>query len=369
VTGKDLTSLFDLDSPESSEPVLVSALDSPQSDFSPIQETPSIKFNAPDLGNDLDSSPSADLPPADLPPPDAPMELPSPEPASSEPPAIDLSARPSANTDLEFSPPPPAPEPETYTPEPTPAPEPPASTTQRTAAKPSIPKTSEAFDIRAASVAATVQAAYPFSLRIDGHLKPAEREKLVDLLARENMGIREFDLEVQFESGKVLIPRISEYAGVLIVQALRGISAEITLGPSDSIFSTPDTHESSDDTIQRPASKLVIESSHFDHSSKVEAAAEKIAITHLQTLPGMPQFEAVDAVVASCAIRTSAVEANKSTEYSEAIEALKRELRYRAHHRGATAIIGFEVKLTSLSLPTHYRITITGTAIKPAEKK
>jgi hypothetical protein len=78
---------------------------------------------------------------------------------------------------------------------------------------------------------------------IVGRLTDHEREKLTDTLERNHMGIDAKDLVHQFEGDRVLIPRISEYAGVLIVQALRGTSATMRLAPSDQIFSTEDTRD------------------------------------------------------------------------------------------------------------------------------
>src|SRR5437764_1503439 len=74
-----------------------------------------------------------------------------------------------------------------------------------------------------------VPTSFPFSLMIEGTLRPEEREKLIDLISREKFGIREVDLEPQLESGRILIPRISEYAGVLLVQALRNTQARLRL--------------------------------------------------------------------------------------------------------------------------------------------
>ena len=88
---------------------------------------------------------------------------------------------------------------------------------------------------------AQIAAAFPFTLKIDGKLTAEETEKLLTILARENMGFREVDLETQIAEGRILIPRISEYAGIVLIQALRGISAKMYFGPSDEIFSTPET--------------------------------------------------------------------------------------------------------------------------------
>jgi uncharacterized protein YbjQ (UPF0145 family) len=205
-----------------------------------------------------------------------------------------------------------------------------------------------------------VAASYPFSLLIEGALTPQEQEKLIDLINRENMGIREMDLEPQFAESRVLIPRISEYAGVLIVQALRAARARMRLGPSDTIFASQET-SSADDPVVNPAPLT-----RLDFSAEETPSAESLPISADVVGEGASPgaFVAIDVVTASAALRTSSVEAVKSVEYQELLEALTRELKYKAYRKGANAIVNFSVQLTPLSLPTHYRVTVMGSAVR-----
>jgi uncharacterized protein YbjQ (UPF0145 family) len=204
----------------------------------------------------------------------------------------------------------------------------------------------------------TIAAGYPFSLRIEGHLKPEEQEKLVDLISKEKMGIRAMDLELQFKTGHVLIPRISEYAGVLLVQALRGTNAEMKLAPSDQVFSTSDTKE---EAIPERESHTV---SSIGDASPFEHPAEHIPVTSEHHLSGFSPGTVIDTVAASATIKAMSVEMETSAEYLEILENLKRELKYKAHHKGGTAVVDFKVTLSPLSIPTHYRITAMGAAVK-----
>lgn len=200
-----------------------------------------------------------------------------------------------------------------------------------------------------------VPASFPFSLLITGHLLPEEKEKLLDLITRENMGIREIDLEPQFQGGRILIPRISEFAAVMIVQALRGIRAQIKMGPSDQIFATTDTR---DETSASSNSENV----SVRYISDLEHPAENLPITsenHLQNQP----FDLIDMVSASAALRSDSIEAESTTEYQQIVEALQREIKYKAFRKGAIAIINFKIQLTMLTSPTHYRVTVLGTAV------
>ena len=207
-----------------------------------------------------------------------------------------------------------------------------------------------------------VQAEFPFSLSIEGRLTAEEKEKLVDLIKRENMGIMESDLEPQLAAGRILIPRISEYAGVLLVQALRAVNAEVKLGPSDSIFSTEDTRspETHPELLSRGQSDVFVAES--------TAAADRIVVTNLPFLPEFPHFTVIETLTASGALSSSSVEAETSPEYQELMEGLQKELKHRAFHKGAVAIINLQVHLVQLGAPTSYRLSVTGSAIRGAPK-
>ncbi|HLD98951.1 MAG TPA: hypothetical protein VJB59_01760 [Bdellovibrionota bacterium] len=212
---------------------------------------------------------------------------------------------------------------------------------------------------QAPAVKADVAAAFPFSLLITGEITPEEREKLLDILSRENMGIREVDLEPQFQSGKILIPRISEYAGVLLIQALRATRAKLTFGPSDSVFATEDTRDES--TLPESRKFMMKAKSSSGHP------AESMPVTTDSTLPDYPNFTVVDVITATASIKSTVVEAESSAEYQEIVEALQRELRYKAYHKGALGILNYSVELTSLHLPSQYRVSVSGTAIRAAK--
>jgi len=215
------------------------------------------------------------------------------------------------------------------------------------------------YSEKATSIKASVQAAFPFSLLIEGAISEEEREKIVDIVTRENMGIREMDLEPQFESGRILIPRISEFAGVLLIQALRTISAKIRFGPSDQIFSASPENE-------REPEGLTTESAAFSTQFFVESTheAEAIPVTTDGALAQFPNYSVVDVVFGSAVLKSEAIEAETSAEFHQTLEALHREVKFKAYRKGAQGILHFKVELTMLSSPTHYRMTVTGSAIK-----
>lgn len=210
-------------------------------------------------------------------------------------------------------------------------------------------------------------ASFSFSLMIEGPLKPEEREKLLDVLSRENLGIREVDLEPQFESGRVLIPRISEYAGILLVQALRNARASMRLGPSERIFATESTRdEGLDGSIgasSADAKTLAIMSSPASLTDPSHPA-EAIAISTAPSMPNILLPVVIDTVTASATLTGRTVEMEESGEYQQVLDNLQRELKFKAFRKGAEAIVGFKIQLTPLHVPTQYRLLLSGVAIR-----
>ncbi len=197
---------------------------------------------------------------------------------------------------------------------------------------------------------ATAAAQLPFTLRIEGKLSPQEAEKLLDVLSREKMDIREVDLEPQLEAGRVLIPRISEYAGVMLIQALRGIRAKIFFQPSDIDPSASDSLAPAD----------------FNNSFETVVAspsAESLPVTQGDDLPQLGVFQVIDTLLVSGMLTTRSVEALNSNEFTILTESLMRELKFKAARRGARGITHLSIQLTPLTLPTDYRVTVSGTAV------
>lgn len=208
-----------------------------------------------------------------------------------------------------------------------------------------------------------VPAVFPFSLLITGKLSAEEKEKLLGLVSKENMGIRELDLEPQFENDRVLIPRISEYAGVLLVQALRGTQAQMKLGPSESIYIS---HEIEGE-VKTENQAFLAQQNKVTHYSDISHPAEDLPMTTESQIPGIQQNEQivlVDMISASAILKSNSVEAESSSEFQEMVEALSREVKYKAYRKGAAAITQFKIQITQLSSPTHYRLLATGSAVK-----
>jgi hypothetical protein len=214
----------------------------------------------------------------------------------------------------------------------------------------------------ASTAAPAVEAAEPFTVLIQGKLPPADQEKLCDLLESKNFGITRKDLEPQLSGDRILIPRISEFAATLIIQALRTAPVLMRMGPSDQIFATLDTQTQPQDPLYATPAPAMRE-----HQKNLQLA-DDIPVVLGEVVPQQTVTQAIDVLTASAGIRSVSLEVKRSPEYNDLIESLKRELRFQALRKGAHAITSFQVLVQSLDLPSQYRITVLGTAVKTEPK-
>ncbi len=219
--------------------------------------------------------------------------------------------------------------------------------------------TAKHYSEHVAPSAGPALAATPFSLRIEGPLRIHEREALLQILSRENLGIREVELEPQFTSNTILIPRISEFAGIQIVQALRNSHARMRLGPSDRIFSAKQSHDDDDRLIYPPnpdAEILITE----DGGNR----ADSVLLTSDAELAGKPVVQAMDVLHGSMNLKAAHVAQPQSPVFQDAIERLKRQLKFQALHRGANALLGFHYELHPLEGQTIYKLVVQARAVR-----
>ncbi|MBC7387413.1 MAG: hypothetical protein H7301_14775 [Cryobacterium sp.] len=198
----------------------------------------------------------------------------------------------------------------------------------------------------------------PYSLLIDGFLKDFERETLLSLLSRENLGIREVELEPQFESGRILIPRISEYAGVLIVQSLRNAHVKMRLDLAEKIFASKEID--ADDHLIFPPSQdselLINEEGHHP--------ADSLVLTTDDSLEGRGPAEVLDTLHGSMNLKAAQLAHPQAPLFQDALEKLKRQLKFQAYHRGAQALLSFKYDLHPLEGQTIYKLIVQAKAVR-----
>jgi len=203
----------------------------------------------------------------------------------------------------------------------------------------------------------TVPAGIPYSLVIEGQLKVHEKERLLEILSREQLGVREVEIEPQLAAGKILIPRVSEYAGVLIAQALRNSNARIRLGPTDKIFQSKELAE--DDSLLFPRSPNYVRKEE-NHAH----AADEMTLTSANEVPGHRVAKVLDTFEVSTNLRALHVHSSNSTFFQESLEGLKKQLRLHAHHKGSDAPVRFKTELFPPDDQSQYKLLATAVAVK-----
>ena len=188
-----------------------------------------------------------------------------------------------------------------------------------------------------------------FNLKITGPLTPVEKETFLEFISKEDFGIREVDLEVQLQSERIFIPQISEYAAIILLQALRDTHAQIELCVSDS----------GEALASASVSSFLVDAFTSIHEGH---PAEKIPILIQTQLPSDGSW--IDEVHASTVLSTRAFEAKDSSKYQQTLESLQRSLKYKAYQKGGNLILAYQVQCIRLFTPMAYRITVMGTAVR-----
>lgn len=195
----------------------------------------------------------------------------------------------------------------------------------------------------------------PFSLLIEGRLKVHEREALLSILARENLGIREVELDPQFEAGRVLIPRVSEYVGVILVQALRNADIVMRLGPADEIYAGKEDGTSDDLVFQKTNSTMMT-------TESVRHPADELPITTEPIIMGKKFTRVIDTIQVSINLKGAQVASASNPAYLEAVQALKRQMKHIAFYRGANTLVSFKTQLHPLEGGTLYKVVAQAVA-------
>ena len=202
------------------------------------------------------------------------------------------------------------------------------------------------------AIAAIAAAIDPLSVKITGKLENRFRERLIELLNLENFGLREIDLEPQFEAGKILLPRISEYAAVLVVRCLKDAPVLIEVFKSD--------QESGMTEEKGRLSTTLSISSSPDSDLTQDLPSVTTAATH----PLLPLALPFDVLTTSALVELSSQDPENGPQFSVVLARLKLELQYRARLKGAQGLVLFKHRLTQLGNATEYLLEAEATLVK-----
>jgi uncharacterized protein YbjQ (UPF0145 family) len=209
----------------------------------------------------------------------------------------------------------------------------------------------------------------PFSILITGIKYIEDAEKILSTLRSKSLNIDLSSIEAQAKRGKVLIPRISEYAAMYFARSLRSIDANLIVGPSDEIFSSKDSDELATSEL---VSKLTLEQNKSEgiNFQDLPKSQVDVILTTSANVPGetISQFQGV---VSS----SKAVPLDMSLE--QAIDAYSEEvlenIRRKTLDKKANAVVGVQISIQNFNelgdageTTSNYQVVASGTAVKLA---
>ena len=195
-----------------------------------------------------------------------------------------------------------------------------------------------------------VEAAYPFHLTIEGKLSPQEQSTLIEWLKANDAGIRDVELQPQFESGRVLLPRISEYVGIAIVQLLRTASVQMRLTPSPT---------DADDMVWGSGA-----TSEGGYATSAATLAQPVPVFHGPLPPTYRATHVLGLVSLTMHVPGTGSQPPEIKSLQDTIDRLTASLSMKAKLKQATHVIDFKVDLAPEATGHSFRLTVLGTAVQ-----
>jgi len=189
----------------------------------------------------------------------------------------------------------------------------------------------------------------PFHLWMQGSFDPYSRDKLLLFITENPMGLNSSDLDRQINAGRVLLPRISEFAGIKLIQDLRDSGLSFKLAPS-----SRDEDEVLPEVENLRLAYVAPTPSNLDQALPVFAAG---------TIdPKL--YQAYDSIEIVQFLKADIVEVERSELFQELLERMTVSLKQKAKLRGAEALSALTHELKPLRLPSQYQIELKATLLK-----
>ena len=215
-----------------------------------------------------------------------------------------------------------------------------------------------------ASPAFSLMAAFVNSEKVVARIK--------DALSAEDYGVQFADIEVQMKGGKLLVPKISEFAAVSLAMKLRDVVDDIEIGLSSEIFKakTPGVSDSDFDNVLFTAENMQLHSEDVKDMGAEPKTEKELFATNLDQIEGYKVTRILTAITVSKIVPNEIAEDPKSGRLEDETDVLTRELVARAFKSGAHGIIGlsFTLKPYEIEAPLGkkraYRLWGSGTAVR-----
>ena len=210
----------------------------------------------------------------------------------------------------------------------------------------------QTYSDQSRSVVNEIPIFYPFHLLISGEFGPYERDKLLLFITESPIGLNSADLDLQINAGRVLLPRISEYAGIKMIQDLRDSGLQFSLTPSS---------RDDDETYRKDEAQVF----RFDGNNGISRGLQFSPIPVLNWKPELAhQYQEIDTIQVSQYFKAEMVEAEKSDIFQEVIDRMLDSLKQKARLKGGDALTQVDQKLLRLRLPSQYQVSIQATVLK-----
>lgn len=228
--------------------------------------------------------------------------------------------------------------------------------------------------------AAKVEANPAFSLLARGIRGEKAIKAVEDALSNEDYGVRFDDVRVQLETGKLLVPQISEFAAITLAQKLREYVDQIELGPASDIYSS--SAHSIDELTSHgmtqdldwidPSDANKGEAQEIHDLSNEPASENEVFTTNLPEMEGYTIRRILSALTVSEVVDAEIAEKEDSREFEQVIQRLNKEMIHRAYTLGASGVVGVSIALKAIdgyrdslgNIKRAYRVLASGTAVR-----
>jgi hypothetical protein len=204
--------------------------------------------------------------------------------------------------------------------------------------------------LREKAVAREAEIFHPFHLHIQGNFDVYAQDKLMLFITEHQIGISSSDLSLQIKSSRVLFPRISEYAGIKLIQLLRDSGLTFSLKESEQY-----TEVANDEGIQY----------HYSGEGRRKTDVEALDLPILSGHPtALALYQEIDSVRADQFVKAEMIEFEKSEILQNVIERMTEALKKKAALKGAHALGKLKQTITPLRLPSQYQISLEASVLK-----
>ena len=229
-----------------------------------------------------------------------------------------------------------------------------------------------------------IEASPPFSVMISLASTADNLKRVEEALTSEDFGLRYSDVEIQLQSGKLFVPKISEFAAITLAQKLRDVADDIRLGLSEDIYKSKTLNDPAEIANEAESGRprhdfenIFLDSESFHnheeeiHDLSAEPKNERdLFTTHLTSLEGYRITRVLTALSVSKVVSDDVVDDLSGKKLEPEFDQLMRQMVTKAFKLGAHGLVGVAFSLKSNEIVNAkgrrkvYRAWGVGTAVR-----